>query len=234
MQMKREAVILAGGLGTRLKSVISDLPKPMALINNIPFLTYLLDLLQKYDFGKVVLAAGYRSEAIESHFGSSYKNIKLIYSIEKEPLGTGGAISAAGRLIETHYFFVLNGDTFFDVDFEKIEKKLLKSSIGLMVALKPMENFERYGTVCINDERIVSFNEKRYCEKGLINGGTYLLSKEWLDKRAPGKKYSFEKDILEKIVDKESVGYYISDGYFIDIGVPEDYLKAGKELPLIS
>jgi D-glycero-alpha-D-manno-heptose 1-phosphate guanylyltransferase len=229
--MKKQAVILAGGFGTRLKSVVPDLPKPMALINEIPFLTYLLDLLQKHHFEKIVLAAGYKSEAIESHFGFSYKNINLIYSIESEPLGTGGAISAAGGLISTDYFFVLNGDTLFDINFERMEEKFLNHHNGLMVALKPMENFERYGTVGINDDRIVSFNEKRYCRKGLINGGTYLLSKEWLDKRAPGKKYSFEKDILEKVVDKESVGYYISDGYFIDIGVPEDYIKAGKELP---
>jgi D-glycero-alpha-D-manno-heptose 1-phosphate guanylyltransferase len=100
-----------------------------------------------------------------------------------------------------------------------------------MVSLKPMENFDRYGIVEINDERIISFNEKRHCGKGLINGGTYFLSKEWLNKTASGMKYSFEKDILEKIVSKESIGYYISDGYFIDIGIPEDYNRALKELP---
>jgi D-glycero-alpha-D-manno-heptose 1-phosphate guanylyltransferase len=233
--MKREAVILAGGFGTRLKSVVSDLPKPMALINNIPFLAYLLDLLQKNDFEKVVLAAGYKFEAIESYFGSSYKNISLIYSIEKEPLGTGGAISAAAGLINTDYFAVLNGDTFFDVNFDIMEQKFLNHNTGLMVALKPMENFERYGTVEINAERITSFNEKRHCEKGLINGGIYIISKDWLGKRAPGKKYSFEKDVLEKVVGRESIGYYISNGYFIDIGIPEDYRRAAKELPdLIS
>ena len=231
--MRRQAVILAGGFGTRLKSLVSDLPKPMALINNIPFLAYLLNLLQKYNFEKVVLAAGYKSEAIRLHFGSSYNNIELIYSVENEPLGTGGAISAATGFIDAEYFTVLNGDTFFDVDFKEMEEKFLNNNNGLMVALKPLENFERYGTVEINEARIISFNEKRYCRKGLINGGTYLLSKEWLNKKALAKKYSFEKDILETVIGIESIGYYISDGYFIDIGIPEDYERALNELPLM-
>lgn len=231
--MNKEAVILAGGFGTRLKSVISDLPKPMAKINNIPFLAYLLDLLKKYNYNKAVLAAGYKFEAIESYFGSSYRDINIIYSIEKEPLGTGGAISAAAGFINTDYFTILNGDTFFDVDLERMEEKFLNQNTGLMLALKPMENFERYGNVETSTEGIISFNEKSQCEKGLINGGTYFLSKEWLNKITSAKKYSFEKDILEKIAGKESIGYFISDGYFIDIGIPEDYERAVRELPLM-
>jgi len=229
--MKKEAVILAGGFGTRLQSVVSDLPKPMARINNIPFLAYLLDLLKKNNYSKAVLAAGYKAEAIESYFGSSYRDINLIYSIEKEPLGTGGAISAAAGFIEADYFTVINGDTFFDVDLGRMEEKFLDQNSELMVALKPMENFERYGNVEINAERIIKFSEKSLCRKGLINGGTYLLSKEWLNKLTSAKKYSFEKDILEKIAVKGSIGYFISDGYFIDIGIPEDYGRAVKELP---
>jgi D-glycero-alpha-D-manno-heptose 1-phosphate guanylyltransferase len=229
--MKRVAVILAGGFGTRLKSVVSDLPKPMAPVNNIPFLTYLLNLLVKYGYDKVILAAGYKYEIIESYFGSQYKNIKLIYSIENEPLGTGGAISAATEFIDSDFFTVLNGDTFFDIDFGRMEEKFLKFKSGLMVALKPMTSFDRYGTVEIKDERILSFNEKKYCKNGLINGGVYVISKEWLDRYSPGKKYSFEKDILEKVIGNEIIDYYISDSYFIDIGIPEDYQRAAEELP---
>src|SRR5659263_190792 len=110
--MAKEAVILTGGFGTRLKSMVSDVPKSMAPIKNLPFLSYLLEQLHKYKFEKVILAAGYKYEVIESHFGSSYKNIELIYSIEKEPLGTGGAISEAAGSINSDYFFVLNGDNF--------------------------------------------------------------------------------------------------------------------------
>jgi D-glycero-alpha-D-manno-heptose 1-phosphate guanylyltransferase len=229
--MKREAVILAGGLGTRLRSMVSDVPKSMALIKDLPFLTYLLEQLQRHNFEKIILAAGYKYEAIESYFGDSYKNIKLIYSIEKEPLGTGGAISETAGLIESDYFTVLNGDTFFEVDFSRMEEKFRKSNPEVMVALKPMVNFERYGAVITGYNKIISFNEKKLCESGLINGGIYMMKKDWLNKVAPGKVYSLEKEVLEKLAGKENITYYISDGYFIDIGVPEDYLRASQELP---
>jgi D-glycero-alpha-D-manno-heptose 1-phosphate guanylyltransferase len=229
--MKREAVILAGGFGTRLKSVVTDVPKPMALIKDLPFLSYLFEQLRKYNFEKVVLAAGYRHEVIESFFGSSYKNIMLAYSIEKEPLGTGGAISEAVRMIESDNFFVLNGDTFFEVGFDRMEETFVKNKQGLMVALKPMVNFDRYGAVTTNKEKIISFDEKKFCEKGLINGGIYLINKYWFNDRVVSKVFSFEKDILEELISKESIGYYISDGYFVDIGIPEDYRRASAELP---
>jgi D-glycero-alpha-D-manno-heptose 1-phosphate guanylyltransferase len=229
--MKREAVILAGGFGTRLKSVVADIPKPMAVIRNLPFLSYLLEQLNKFDFEKVILAAGYKHEVIESYFGSSYKGISLIYSIEKEPLGTGGAISEASGMISSDSFFVLNGDTFFEVDFNRMEEDFKTSGSGLMITLKPMVNIDRYGAVVTNNEKILSFSEKKFCESGLINGGVYLINKDWLRSRASGNVYSFEKDILEKLVSKEDIGYFISDGYFIDIGIPEDYKKAIEELP---
>jgi D-glycero-alpha-D-manno-heptose 1-phosphate guanylyltransferase len=229
--MKREAVILAGGFGTRLKSVLGEVPKPMAPVNNIPFLTYILEQLHKYEFEKVVLATGYKHEALESCFGSSYKGIELLYSVEKEPLGTGGAIFKAAGSIESGYFFVVNGDTFFEVDFDSMEERFLRKSSGLMIALKPMKNFDRYGAVVTDSDSIISFNEKKYCEEGLINGGVYLINRDWLSERAPGEIFSFEKDILERYVSTENMGYFISDGYFVDIGVPEDYLRASKELP---
>jgi D-glycero-alpha-D-manno-heptose 1-phosphate guanylyltransferase len=229
--MAKEAVILAGGFGTRLKSLVSDVPKSMAPIKNLPFLSYLLEQLHKYKFEKIILAAGYKYKVIESYFGSSYKNIELVYSIEKEPLGTGGAISEAAGLIISDYFFILNGDTFFEIDFGKMEEIFLKNKSGLMVALKPMIKFDRYGAVITNGDRIISFNEKRFCEKGLINGGVYMVIKDWLNERAMGKVFSFEKDILEKLVGVDNITSYISDGYFIDIGIPEDYMRASEELP---
>jgi D-glycero-alpha-D-manno-heptose 1-phosphate guanylyltransferase len=231
--MAKEAVILAGGFGTRLAGVVSEVPKTMALIKDMPFLSYLLDQLYIYGFEKIILATGYKSDIIESFFGTSYKNIELVYSVEKEPLGTGGAISNAVRLLGSDYFFVLNGDTYFEVDFNRMEQKFLQSNSGLMVALKPMFNFDRYGTVVTSSEKIISFNEKKFCKKGLINGGVYMIMKYWLNERAVGKVFSFEKDILEKSAGKENITYYISDGYFIDIGIPEDYERAVEELPKI-
>jgi D-glycero-alpha-D-manno-heptose 1-phosphate guanylyltransferase len=229
--MVKEAIILAGGFGTRLKSLVNDIPKPMAPVKNQPFISYIFEQLHKYKFEKVILAAGYRSEVFLSYFGTSYKNLELIYSVEKEPLGTGGAILKASELLSSDCFLVVNGDTFFEVDFEKMEQKFMKSKSGLMVALKPMVNFDRYGAVVASEEKIISFNEKKFCEEGLINGGIYMVIKDWLNERAIGKVFSFEKDILENLVIKDDITYYISDGYFIDIGIPEDYKRASEELP---
>ena len=125
--MTKEAVILAGGFGTRLKSMVSDIPKPMALIRNLPFLSYLLEHLHKYKFEKVIVAAGYKYEVIESYFGTTFKKMKLVYSVEDVPLGTGGAISKAAALISSDYFFVLNGDTFFELDFDRMEEMFITS-----------------------------------------------------------------------------------------------------------
>jgi len=230
--MVKEAVILAGGFGTRLKSIVNEIPKPMALIKDLPFLSYLLEFLSKYKFEKVILAAGYKSDVIKLYFGTFYKNIELIYSVEKEPLGTGGAIFKAAALVNSDYYFVLNGDTFFDVDLESMERLFLEKNSDLMVALKPMVNFKRYGAVITNDDKIVSFDEKKFCENGLINGGIYLINKSWLEERAVGKVFSFEKDILEKRLIRDKIAYYLSDGYFIDIGIPEDYIRASEELPM--
>ena len=231
--MLKEAIVLAGGFGTRLRSMVDDIPKPMALIKNIPFLAYLLQQLQKYNFEKVVLAAGYKYEVIESYFGKSFRNLRLDYSIEEEPLGTGGAIFKAISLVNADYCFVLNGDTFFNVDLNSLEEKFLRTNSGLMVALKPMVNFDRYGSVETDNVKIVSFKEKKFCKEGLINGGVYVVRKDWLEGRVTGKIFSFEKDVLEKAVYKDKISYYISDGYFIDIGIPEDYRRAARELPEI-
>lgn len=231
--MSKEAVILAGGFGTRLQSVLTDVPKPMAKIGNLPFLSYLFEQLFKFNFEKIVLAVGYRYEAIESYFGDTYKNIHIEYSIEKEPLGTGGAITAASGFIDDEHFFVLNGDTFFEVDLNRMEEKYLHSTSGLMVALKPLINFNRYGAVITSGEKIISFNEKKFCRKGLINGGVYIVNRDWLNKKAVSTIFSFEKDILEKEVSTDTITYYISDSYFIDIGIPEDYIRASEELPYL-
>jgi D-glycero-alpha-D-manno-heptose 1-phosphate guanylyltransferase len=232
--MVKEAVIVAGGFGTRLKNVVDDIPKSMAGIGDMPFLSFLLDYLFKYRIEKIVLAVGYKHEIISSYFGDHYKDMKLIYSIENKPLGTGGALLKATDVISSDSFFAINGDTFFNPDLEKIEKVFSETTSPLAIVLKPMTFFDRYGTVLVSGNRISSFQEKKYCEEGLINGGIYLVSKKWLIEKAPSEVFSFEKDLMEKIVNDESISYYISDTYFIDIGVPEDYLRAMKELPELT
>jgi len=230
--MEREAVILAGGLGTRLRGVIDDLPKSMAPVNDRPFLVFILDQLSGFRITRAILAAGYRNEDISAFFGNRYKEIELVYSVESEPLGTGGAILKAAELINTDSFLVLNGDTLFDLDLEDFRKSFKYSNASLSVALKPMVDFDRYGSVSIEDSRIISFNEKKYCADGLINGGVYILRKDWISNNAPSAKFSFERDIMERRVKSDIITGYVSDSYFIDIGVPEDYERAIRELPL--
>jgi D-glycero-alpha-D-manno-heptose 1-phosphate guanylyltransferase len=228
--MEREAVILAGGLGTRLRDIVDEIPKSMAPVNRKPFLEYVLDHLSLYGFKRIILATGYKNESIAAYFSNSWKGIELFYSVEEEPLGTGGAILLASSHSLSENIFVVNGDTLFSVDIDKMEKFFSKDNPVMTLALKPMTNFKRYGSVTLDGERIVSFNEKKFCREGVINGGVYILNRKWFIKNAPGEKFSFEKDIMEKRAGQDIITGYISDAYFIDIGIPEDYLRASSEL----
>lgn len=232
--MVKEAIILAGGFGTRLKDLVDDLPKSMAPVRDRPFLTYILEHLLKYNIEKVILAVGYKHEEIISWFGNDYKGLKIEYSIENEPLGTGGALIKAINSVFSRYCYVMNGDTCFNADLSAFESSFMNRKAVISIVLKSMFSFDRYGSVTIERERIKSFNEKKYCKNGFINGGVYILDKEWLKKKSPGKVFSFEKDILEKYVSTDFMTYFISDAYFIDIGIPEDYLRASEELPELT
>lgn len=228
--MKAEAVILAGGFGTRLKEVVNDIPKPMADVGGKPFLSYLLEQLVGCGCKKVIIAAGYKHEAISDFFGDKYKSLRIEYVIENKPLGTGGAILNAANAITAPGFIVLNGDSYLDLNITEFEKRSLETKSPVSIALKKMKNFDRYGTVTTEGNRIISFMEKSHCKEGLINSGIYYIDKEWYKKHAPGEVFSFEKDILEKYVSEEKISGFEFKGYFIDIGIPEDYLRASKEL----
>ncbi|HBD8986089.1 TPA: nucleotidyltransferase family protein [Campylobacter jejuni] len=213
-----QAIILCGGLGTRLKSVIKDIPKPMAPINDKPFLEFIFEYLKKQGIKEVILAVSYKYEVIKEYFKDEFLGIKIKYSIEKEPLGTGGAIKEALKFIKNEAY-VLNGDTFFDIDLSKL--KLNGSKICF--ALKQMNNFDRYGTVNVDGRALViSFEEKVFKKQGLINGGIYLLDKDIFKDFALQEKFSFEK-FLQENYKKLKAKAHIFDDYFIDIGVPEDY-----------
>lgn len=220
-----EAIILAGGFGTRLRHVVSDIPKPMAPVCDRPFLEYILNYLQQNGIIRVVLATGYKHEAIESHFGASYKNMELIYSVEDTPLFTGGAIKKALKSCNESSVYVINGDTFFDVDLETMYQFHIAQCSDLTIAMKHMERFERYGTLELDGDRITGFREKQKTTGGYINGGIYLMRRDLLEQIAE-EKFSFESDFMEKKVNELSFVAFESKGYFIDIGVPEDYAKA--------
>ena len=228
-----DAIILAGGFGTRLKSVISDIPKPLAPINGKPFLQYLMDFLNSRDdiVDNVVLSLGYMPDKVINHFNGRYKDINIIYSVEKEPLGTGGAVKQALNYIRSEDVFILNGDTFFNIDLKSMSQFYFSSGSELVTALKKMDNAERYGFVEIDESfRIINFSEKKDNKSGYVNGGVYIAKKDIFKRFSTKDKFSFEKDFIEKYFKKIKLFGYISSGYFIDIGIPEDYERAKKEI----
>jgi D-glycero-alpha-D-manno-heptose 1-phosphate guanylyltransferase len=225
----REAIILAGGFGTRLQAVISDVPKPMAPINNEPFLNYIFDYLIHFKIEHAVLSTGYLSEKISEYYKNEYKGIKISYTKEVEPLGTGGGIRLALEKCATNNVLVLNGDSFFDVNLNSYfsKHKLFKSDCSL--ALIKVNNASRYGTIKLDDTSIIKeFKEKDSTEQpGLINGGVYILNRElFLNKTEANICFSIEKDFFEKRIKELTIFGFEYQGYFIDIGIPEDYKKA--------
>ena len=194
----------------------------MAPINGKPFLHYIFQELQHQKIKNAVLSVGHLKEVIQDFFQDNYSGIDIQYAIETEPLGTGGGIKNAFNFVNDDAF-VLNGDTFFDIDLSKIKNE----NADISLALRPMFDFDRYGTVELDEtQRIISFNEKKHCEHGLINGGVYYFKKSLFDKIETDTKFSFEKDVLEKHLNDLQIQGKIFDNYFIDIGIPEDYEKA--------
>ena len=219
-----EAIILAGGFGTRLQSVVSSVPKPMAPVQNRPFLEYILDYLKKYDITDVVISVGYLHDVIINHFGHSYSNINITYAIEDHPLGTGGGIKFAASKLNEDVAVVLNGDSFFDINLHKLFSFYSNNNADIVLSLKYMRNVSRYGCVDLDDmNRVVDFHEKgQIVENGFINGGIYIFNREILDECSD--VFSFEKDFLEKKSSLKIMGIPFNDS-FIDIGIPEDYQK---------
>lgn len=226
----KEAIILAGGMGTRLRSIISEIPKPLAPINGIPFLTYLLKYLSHQAVERVILSVGYKWEMIHEIYKDRFEGMDILYAIEKEPLGTGGAIALALTKAKDDNVIILNGDSFIKLNIDSFSNFHHTTSSKLSFALKEMENFDRYGIVEIEGDIITAFREKSFREKGLINAGVYIAKRDIFEDKNLPEKFSFEQDFLEKEVYKRGFYGYKSQGYFIDIGIPEDYNRAEKEL----
>lgn len=228
--MINECIILAGGLGTRLRSVVADKPKCMAPVNDQPFLYYLLQYLIRQGIHHVVLSLGYKSEQVIEWCEQARLPIQLSYAVEAEPLGTGGAIMNAVSHLKEDNCFIVNGDTFFDISLSDLYAFHQKAQSKMTLALKPMHHFERYGSVQTDQDALVTaFLEKQYCEKGLINGGVYLTSKQYLESLQLPENFSFEKEVLEPQVKNGQVYGFVSDTYFIDIGIPADYEQVQKD-----
>lgn len=227
--MLQEAIILAGGFGTRLKEVVSDVPKPMAPVNGKPFLDYLLNYLSHYGIKKVVLSVGYLAEKISDHYGSHFNGLEISYAIEKEPLGTGGGIKMALKQCSTQEVLVLNGDSFFDINLRSFYNNHSEAISDCSLALRRVSNAARYGTITLDEfDLIEDFREKTNVpQEGIINAGVYILNRETYNTETPkSKNFSIEKDFFEKKLNKLSMHGFIYTGYFLDIGIPEDYKKA--------
>jgi len=218
-----EAVVLAGGKGTRLRSIIHDIPKPMALINNKPFLEYIFRFLEKNGVTRIVLSVGYKWEFIQKYFGNRYNDIVLIYSIDNEFYETGGALKNALSKVISDEIYVIHGDTYFDIDLSSIV--LVKDSM-ICLSLKYMTECDRYGCVEQNKSGYVKkFTEKKYQKEGYINGGIYFLRKNIFDGFILNNKFSFE-NFMEDNLKNLKITAQVFDAYFIDIGIPQDYEKA--------
>ncbi|WP_322805184.1 nucleotidyltransferase family protein (plasmid) [Vibrio alfacsensis] len=226
------AIVLCGGLGTRLRSVSRSLPKPMVPVANRPFLEYILDYLIVQGVAQVVLAVSYKKEVIIDHFGSKYRNLAISYSIESNPLGTGGAVKKAIEQIlpcPEQLILIINGDTFVEYSLSDMVSKCKEKHADFVMALKDMDDTSRYGRVKVEHHNITEFEEKKSGYKGLINAGIYLFHPSLYKAFPKSDTFSFENDFLESFIRNHDVQPSISDGYFIDIGVPEDYQKAQED-----
>ena len=225
-----EAIILAGGLGKRLRGVIDDVPKPMAPVEGRPFLAFVLDQLIAAGFQHAVFAVGYRHAAIRSYFGTDYKGLDLRYSVEPEPLGTGGAIRLACDQASARDVFVLNGDTYLELDFRAMLDAHATAGAELSIAICEVPDAARYGALELAQGRVQRFLEKGQSGRGWINAGTYVLSPELRARLRPAGAFSFEHDLLVPAVRSIRPLAFRTSGRFIDIGIPEDYARAQEML----
>jgi D,D-heptose 1,7-bisphosphate phosphatase len=226
-------LILAGGFGTRLSSVLKDLPKSMAPIGKKPFLEFLIYIIKNQGFRDIVLSTGYKSDVIEDYFrdGTAF-GVNISYSRESKPLGTGGAIRVAAENYPDDNYLVLNGDTFFDADYSCLMDFHKKSRSLLTIALKYKEDVKRYGCIEVQGDRIISFSEKNdRLRDGYINAGVMVLSREALPFFKKKETLSLEKEVMPLLLKENALSGLPFGGKFIDIGIPDDYFAASKNLP---
>jgi D-glycero-alpha-D-manno-heptose 1-phosphate guanylyltransferase len=228
-----EAIILAGGLGTRLASRLKGIPKPMAPVAGRPFLEILMAELAQQGCGRVILSVGHLHDVIENHFGESFRGMKIDYITETVPLGTGGAIRLALERASHESLLVLNGDTFLKVNYQEMLEFHASRGTPLTLAVTPRADTLRYGSIVLDEERIVGFREKELSGPGWINAGVYAISRgiEW--PTSVGKSFSFERDFLIDSLQRIAPAAYRVEGFFLDIGIPEDLDRAQTELAKI-
>ncbi len=225
-----EAIVLAGGLGTRLASRLHGLPKPMAPIAGRPFLEILLTQLRRSGCTRVLLSVGHQHTVIQNHFGASFNGIEIDYVVESAPLGTGGAIRLALAEAREESVLVLNGDTFLDADYADLLRFHQSEGAAVTLAVVHCDDVSRYGGVTIEDQHIVRFEEKGRSGPGIISAGTYVLARNLAWPSALPEKFSIERDFFVPEVARLRPAAYKVGGFFLDIGIPEDLDRAQAEL----
>lgn len=218
---------MVGGLGTRLKSVVSDRPKVLAEVCGKAFLSYLLDQIESAGIKRVVLCSGYMADMVCDTFGTCYGQLEICYSVETTPLGTGGALRLAQPLLKSEEVLVLNGDSYIDADFRKYMDWYFEKQRQIGLLLTMVDDTSRYGRVCLDkDGHITAFNEKgAHSGRGLINAGVYMINKSIIDSMPENKTFSLEKDIFP-VINSSKIHGFCSEGKFIDIGTPQSYILA--------
>ena len=227
-----QAVLLAGGLGTRLKSVVSDRPKPMALIEGKPFMEYVIHELSRHGITEIIFAVGYKDSMVEEYFGDGRKfGVTVSYAYEEELLGTAGAIKNAGKFITEEYFYVLNADTFYQIDYGRLLRIQQEKALDMALVLRQVPDVSRYGKAVLTDGLLTAFNEKtEEPGPGTINGGIYLLSRKLLEE-IPAGKVSLENEMIPRwLSEGRRLGGFVNNGYFIDIGIPEAYFQFQEDV----
>lgn len=221
------AAILAGGLGTRLRSVVSDRPKVMATVAGRPFITHLLDELAGSAVKRVVLCTGYMAVMIREVLGDSFRGMELAYSEEDTPLGTGGALRHASRHFSGDRLLVLNGDSYCQCDLDGFIAGHAASGATAGMVLVHVDDVSRFGAILINKtSRVESFVEKGDLSgPGWINAGIYLLPVRLIQQSAPGRQISLEREVFPALIADGLYGYPCT-GAFIDIGIPAEYQRA--------
>lgn len=222
------AVILAGGLGTRLRSVVADRPKVLADVCGRPFITYLLDVLAQSGISEVVLATGHMAEQIEDCLGASYKGMHLSYSPEKQRLGTGGAVRLGLPHISNELVLVMNGDSYSEIDMSSFIQNHQDLPCKVSMAVRQVEDTARYGRVELSrDNQVTTFEEKvsGYGGTGWINAGMYLFSRSILAQIPADREVSMEREVLPGLLSQGVAAFHCS-GRFIDIGLPETLTEA--------
>lgn len=229
--LNQDAIILAGGFGTRLRTVVSDVPKPMAPVAGRPFLDYVLQSLADQGVRRVILSIGYLAHLIESRYAPRYMGMQVVCVHEDRPLGTGGAIRKALSVVESEWALALNGDSWLDMTYMDFMQAAMTSDAPLAMATRMVTDASRYGSCTVREGRIVAFGEKDNHGPGLINAGVYAIRKDVFERFDLPEAFSFETDFVRQHLPSLTPLSYRADGYFIDIGVPEDYARAQWDLP---